>query len=263
MSALRIIAGYEFRNVIRSKWAVAYAVFFFLLTDALFRFSGDSSRVILSLVSVTLLLAPLVSILFGSMSFYNGREFIELTLTQPVSRKSVFAGMYLGLSSALALGFIVGLIVPFLIHGSGSEGFWPLLLTLLVSGVALTCIFVGLAFLLALLNEDRGKGLGKTILLWLWFTALYDGLILLIIVVFSKYPLEKAVLALTALNPIDLARTLLLLQLDISALMGYTGAVYENFFGSIQGALICWSAILVWVAGPLLFGLRRFNTKDF
>lgn len=30
-------------------------------------------------------------------------------------------------------------------------------------------------------------------------------------------------------NPIDLSRVLILLKLDISALLGYTGAVFNNF----------------------------------
>jgi hypothetical protein len=37
---------------------------------------------------------------------------------------------------------------------------------------------------------------------------------------FADYPLEKATLALVLLNPVDLGRILMLIQLDISALMG-------------------------------------------
>jgi hypothetical protein len=40
---------------------------------------------------------------------------------------------------------------------------------------------------------------------------------------------------LSALNPIDLGRILFLMKFDIAALMGYTGAVFQRFFGSGLG----------------------------
>ena len=51
----------------------------------------------------------------------------------------------------------------------------------------------------------------------------------------SDYPLELPLLGLTLLNPVDLGRVLLLLQFDNAALLGYTGAVFERFFGSALG----------------------------
>jgi len=64
-------------------------------------------------------------------------------------------------------------------------------------------------------------------------------------------------------NPIDLARLLILLRLDVSALMGYTGAVFERFFGSAGGALLASLALVMWTGVPLLLGARRFQRKDF
>ena len=58
-------------------------------------------------------------------------------------------------------------------------------------------------------------------------------------------------------------RILLLLQLDTAALMGYTGAVFERFFGSAVGIAIAGSALVLWTLIPVGLGLRRFRTKDF
>ncbi|WP_246229477.1 hypothetical protein [Mucilaginibacter humi] len=69
-------------------------------------------------------------------------------------------------------------------------------------------------------------------------------------------------IALTALNPIDLARILILLQLDISALMGYTGALYQQFFGSGEGIAFSLLLQLVWIVVPLFFALKIFKKKD-
>jgi Cu-processing system permease protein len=132
----------------------------------------------------------------------------------------------------------------------------------MVSGCLLTLSFVSLAFLTSTVTRDKAKGIGLALMLWFYFSIIFDGLVLLFLYTFADYPLEKAMIVLTALNPIDLARILILLQLDISALMGYTGALYQQFFGS--GAGIVFSLLMqsVWIIVPLFFALRIFKKKD-
>ena len=100
-------------------------------------------------------------------------------------------------------------------------------------------------------------------MVWLLGTLLYDGLILLVVTAFADYPLERALLGLTLLNPVDLARVLLLLKFDAGAMMGYTGAVFERFFGTAQGMIVAACALVVWSGLPLVLAARRFRAKDF
>jgi Cu-processing system permease protein len=65
------------------------------------------------------------------------------------------------------------------------------------------------------------------------------------------------------LNPIDLGRVLVLLDLDLSAMMGYTGAVFRRFFGGTLGAGVALGALALWVAAPLGLAARGFRRKDF
>lgn len=262
MSAAARLLRYQLRDVIRSRWLVVYALLFLVLTDALFRFGGSGSRVILSLTNVVLALIPLVSIVFGTMYLYNAREFIELMLTQPVGRRSLFAGLYGGLALPLAAAFAVGVGVPFAIHG-GIAGQAAGFAMLIGSGVLLTLVFTALAVLVALRFQDRAMGLGAAILIWLFAAVLYDGLLLLLVAWFRDYPLESPVLVATLLNPVDLGRVLLLLQFDLSALLGYTGAVFERFFGSGTGTWVSLAALSLWVMVPLAGGLRMFRRKDW
>ena len=102
-----------------------------------------------------------------------------------------------------------------------------------------------------------------TLLVWLVTALLYDGLVLLVTQWFGDYPLEGPLLVLVFLNPIDLARVLLLLTFDNAALMGYTGAVYEKFFHRGVGTPLAFGMLLLCVAVPLLVGLRWFRRKDF
>jgi len=81
--------------------------------------------------------------------------------------------------------------------------------------------------------------------------------------VFADYPLERPALAAMIANPIDLARVLILMRLDVSALMGYTGAVFKNFFGGTGGLTVAALALALWVAVPAWLGVRAFQRKDF
>lgn len=254
---------YELNDVVRSRWMVGYGVFFLLVTDLLFRFGSGSAQVMLSLMNVVLILIPLVCVAFGTMHLYSAREFTELMLTQPVRRGALFSGLYLGLSIPLSAAFVVGTGIPFLLHGVEAASHFRTLAIMLVAGVFLTLIFTALAFLMAIRYDDRVRGLGLAILLWLFCSVVYDGIILGVIHAFADYPLERPVIALTLLNPVDLARVLLLLNFDISALMGYTGAVFEQFFGSAAGRLISLGALALWLSVPLATGKRLFERKDF
>ncbi len=234
-----------------------YTLFLLISTMALYHLDSDPGKVVLSLLNVVLMVVPLVSIVFTTIHFFNSYEFIELMLAQPVARRVVFLGEYMAVACSLCAAFLVGLGAPILIFGGG-PGAW----TLLFSGLMLTLVFVSLAFLSSVMTRDKAKAIGIALLFWFYFSLIYDGLLLWIIYSFADYPLEKVTLALIAFNPVDLARIVMLLQLDISALMGYTGAFYKNFFGSNTGIFFSAGILVIWVLTPLWIALRIFIRKD-
>ena len=87
-------------------------------------------------------------------------------------------------------------------------------------------------------------------------------ILLFLLFQFADYPLEKPMILVSALNPIDLGRVLILLQLDISAMMGYTGAIFKDFFGTMLGLSIAFIILIVWILIPLYFSTRKFIRKD-
>ncbi len=253
----------QLRNVIRSRWIAGYLVLLFGVTQLLQHLCGSGERALLSLLNVVLLLLPLVSVVFGTLYVYNAREFIELLLAQPVGRGALYAGLFGGLVLPLAGSFLLGVGLPLAVQGGGTPGFGRQLATLLAAGVLLTLVFTAFALCVAVLIEDRARGLGGALVVWLLCTLVYDGLLLLVAATFADRPLELPLLALLFLNPVDLARVLLLLTFDISALMGYTGAVYERFFHGALGAVLAYGMLLVCALVPLGAGLRLFRRKDF
>src|SRR5690606_18973530 len=134
---------------------------------------------------------------------------------------------------------------------------------LLITGVFLSFIFVALAFNISLRNENKIKGFGYAVLMWLFLAVIYDGIFLMSLMLFEEYPIDKLSLIGTMLNPIDLSRTLILLKLDISALLGYTGAVFKQFFGTNLGLYLSMGMLLLWTLFPMLGILLKARKKDF
>lgn len=251
------IIKYVFYDILRTRFILFYTAFLMVCTFAFFQIDGDFGKVVLSLMNIVLMAVPLVSVVFTTIHFFNSYEFIELMLAQPVNRRAVFLSEYLAVASSLCLAFVVGVGFPFVLYGA-----WQPISSLMITGIFLTLVFVSLAFFASVLTRDKAKAIGIALLFWFYFSLIYDGLLLWVIYSFSDYPLEKLTLTLIAFNPIDLARIIMLLQLDISALMGYTGAFYKNFFGSNLGILFSFSLLILWVLWPILFALRIFNKKD-
>jgi Cu-processing system permease protein len=263
MSSTIKIFYYEIQNIIRGRWIIGYTLFFFCLSLGVLQFSQTVSQVISSLLSIVLLILPLVGIIFGSVNYYNSKEFIELLLTQPIGRSSVFFGKYLGLSITLAMGFVLGVATPILFYGYAHVSDIPLVLLLLISGTLLCFVFTGISFLVSIMCADKAKGLGACIVIWLYLSVIHDAIILAITMGMSQYPLEKPLLFLTFMNPVDIARMMIILRLDVAALMGYTGAVFSEYFGTIEGMGISFCILIIWVVVPTLFGAYLFQKKDF
>ena len=263
MRTILKVVRYELQNVVRNKWVLGYALFFLVATEALLRLGGSSPRALLSLLNVVLLVIPLVTIVFGTIYWHGAREFTELLLAQPVPRSALFHGLFAGLVFPLSAAFIAGVSLPLLAHRAVDAQTAPLLVLMLAAGVALTGVFGALAVLIGGLVDDRLKGLGIALGAWLLLTIVYDGLVLWATMAFAEYPLEAPLLAFTFANPVDLARVLLVLRFDVSALMGYTGAVFSRLLGGAAGTAAAMTGLALWTLVPGLFALRAFRRKDY
>lgn len=257
------ILRYSFYDLMRSQWSYVYLLFYLLLGFVLLFLNSDLSKGVITLMNLIVVLTPMIGTIFGIMYFYSSREFTELLLAQPVRRRSIFLGQYLGVSTSLSLSLVIGLVIPFLAYGVYRSGeIWNFTL-LLISGIFLTFIFVGLAFNVSILNENRIKGFSYAILMWLFLAVIYDGIFLISLIFFSDYPLDQFALMASMFNPIDLSRILILLKLDISALLGYTGALFQKFFGAQWGIFLSLAMLSLWTIVPTFTMLRVAKRKDF
>jgi len=251
------LTRYIVYDILRNKITVAYTIFLALVSLGLFQLEENDGKAILSLLNIVLIVLPLISLVFTTIHYYNSYEFIELMLCQPLSRNTILFSEYAGVAVSLTSAFLIGVGIPVLCFAPDSTG-----LSLLFAGVMLTLVFTAIAFLVSVRSRDKAKGIGAALLSWLYFSLLFDGLVLIILFSFSDYPMEKFTLFLSALNPVDLGRIFIMLRMDVSALMGYTGALYKDFFGSASGTFFTVIILSLWVIVPLFIAQRMFQNKD-
>jgi Cu-processing system permease protein len=254
---MKKIIKYVITDILRNKIVLVYTLFLLAASFSVFSLEDNSSKGLLSLLNIILIVVPLVSIIFSTIYVYNSAEFIELLVSQPLKRKTIWLSLFTGLAASLSIAFFIGAGIPVLIYQANAIG-----LTMIAIGTLLSIIFVAIAMLATVKMRDKAKGIGAAIMLWLYFSLLFDGFVLFLLFQFADYPLEKPMIAVSAFNPIDLSRILILLQLDVSAMMGYTGAVFKDFFGTTMGIIFSLLVLGLWVALPVWYATRKFNTKD-
>ena len=249
---------YALYDIVKSRFALLYTLFMVLVAISIYQVSEDMSKVSLSLLNIMLMIVPLISAIFATTHFFNNLEFTELMLAQPVKRRDVFLSQILAVIFVLSMAIVIGFGAPMLLWGADSS-----VLILLGIGIGLSVVFSGLAFLASVMTRDKAKAIGISLSFWIYFSLVYDGFVLYLIYSLADYPLEKPTLALVFLNPVDLGRIIMLMQLDISALMGYTGAFFQDFFGSAKGILLSSSVMFIWMILPVSAAMRVFKRKDF
>ena len=218
---MRGITKFVIADILKNRIILFYALILGVFSWSIFSLEDNTSKGIMSLLNIILLTVPLVSIIFSNIYMYNSAEFIELLVSQPVKRSAIWTSLFIGLAIALNVSFLVGIGIPVLLFVPFMTG-----MTVIITGMLITTIFVSIAMLCSILMRDKARG------------------------IFS------------ALNPIDLARIQVLLQVDVAALMGYTGAIFKKMFGTMTGYLISLILMLLWIVIPFLISLKLFNKKD-
>jgi Cu-processing system permease protein len=251
------ITKYVLIDILRNRFVMAYTTVLLLISFLLFGMEDSPQKALLGLMNVVLFIIPLISLIFSTIYLYNTSEFIELMLCQPIRRKTLLVRIYAGLALSLIIATFMGIGIPVLIYAPGPEG-----LVQISAALILSLVFSGLALLSSILTRDRARGIGAALLLWIFFAFIFDGLVLMLLFQFADYPLEKPMIAMALMNPIDLARIFMLLQADMSAMLGFTGAIFQKFFGSALGMAISLAILFLWGMLPLWLSVKKFKNRD-
>jgi len=254
---MKKITGFVIADILKNKIILIYTLVLAVFAWSVFSLEDNTAKGVLSLLNVILLTVPLVSIIFSNIYMYNSSEFIELLVSQPIQRKTIWLSLFTGLVVSMNMAFIIGVGIPVFIFVPDMTG-----LFIVITGMLITTIFISIAMLCSILSRDKARGIGIAIMTWLFLTLIYDGLVLFMMFQFSDYPIEKPMVIVSALNPIDLARIMVLLQVDVTALMGYTGAIFKHIFGTSFGLIISFGLMMLWIIIPFLISWKKFRNKD-
>lgn len=130
------LSRYVFYDIIRNKIILGYTLFLFIVSLSMFRMEENESKAILSLLNITLIIVPLVSMIFATIHYYNSYEFIELMSSQPMSRTRILMSEYAGVSLSLLSAFFIGVGIPVLFYSFNDTG-----ISLLLAGMVLSLVF--------------------------------------------------------------------------------------------------------------------------
>lgn len=251
------IARIIFFDILKSKITFVYFIILALVSWISFLLEESLSKGLLTVTYIVLFSVPLMALLYSTIYIYNSKEFITLLLSQPIKRRKLWSSLYAGVSTSLCMAFLLGAGIPILIYSFNGTGF-----LIIAMGVGITLISVSIAFLIAVMTDDKSVGIGLSILCWLFFTLLYDAIMMFLLFQFSDYPIDILTVLLLMLNPVDLARLQIMMQLDISAMLGYSGAVFVNFLGSTVCTILSFLFLIAWIVIPYRISLKIFGKKD-
>ncbi|WP_114789620.1 ABC transporter permease subunit [Niabella yanshanensis] len=251
------ILKYVTLDILKNKVVLFYALLLALFSWSAFSLEDNPVKGVITVLNIVLLTVPLMSVLFPTIYVYNSSEFIELLLSHPVKRSKIWKALFAGLSLSMVMAYWIGVGIPLLVFAD-----WNVAVMMIAAGSLVSVIFVAVAFLSSIITRDKARGIGASIILWLYFAILFDALVLFLFFQFADYPIEKAVVVLSAFSPIDLFRILVLLKLDVSAMLGYTGAIFKYFFGHAGGLVLSFALLLLWIVIPFYWSQKKFKKKD-
>jgi len=259
MKLLKTVIYYELSNVLRSKWLYILTLLISAMTFVFLYLSDDLKKTLLSLTVVFCALVPLVALLFTALYWQSSEKFTELLLTQPISRRIIFFSRSFILGISLIFSVILGVVTPFLWF----QSFHSDLLVFLGLVSLLALVFVNLGLWVSISLSDKMKAFGLTLGLWIYLLLIHDALVLLALVVLKGYPTDVPALIAGTINPIGLARVLLIRYFDQPLLLSFTGAKVQLFLASSKGLLFAFLSGLLWVVVPLWLALRSFLKRDY
>ena len=84
---MKTIIKYILLDLLRNKTVMVYTIVLAVLSLSVLGLGGNPGKGLLSLLNVTLLFVPIITILFSTIYFFNSIEFTELLLSQPIRQK--------------------------------------------------------------------------------------------------------------------------------------------------------------------------------
>src|SRR4051794_14767048 len=105
---MKKLLKYVVIDIVQSKIVLIYTFLLLIISLSVFNLENNAAKGLLSLLNIILILVPLICIIFSTIYIYNSSEFIELLVSQPLKRRTIWFSIFAGLSSSLSFAFFIG-----------------------------------------------------------------------------------------------------------------------------------------------------------
>lgn len=268
------VAEKEMLDSIRSRWLTTFAAVFGLLAlfISFFGLSGlglggyqGFNRVTASLLNLVLYLLPLIALVMGASGVAGEKESgsLHVLLTQPVNKSEVIIGKFLGLALALMAAILTGF------GGAGVVMAWKTgvlniedYVVFVILSVGLALVFLSLAVLISVVSPRRSQAIGLAIFLWFMMVLVYDFLAIGVASLQKVTAVVPLLLTLLLLNPADMVRVLVILQLGGEATFGPTLAALTRVISKGPGEMLLIVALVLWMLVPITLAVLLFSRRQ-
>jgi ABC-type multidrug transport system ATPase subunit/ABC-type transport system involved in multi-copper enzyme maturation permease subunit len=271
-SAVLQLARKGMRDALHDRWLITYALLLGVLgvVAALLGLRSSAGmglqmfgRTTATLTNLCLMLAPLVGLSMGAAAIAGERDrgTMETLLAQPLERRDLLLGKYLGLLLALAAATVVGFLPAAFVVAryAGAASLLGYVLFPLLS-IFLIGAMLGLGLLISVRSHGGVQAQGRAIFCWFLFVLMYD-LLLMGTLVTSGLSSTALSLLLVA-NPVDAARVLVVLALEPDLyLLGPAGALLVAELSRTGTAALLVTSLLVWAVVPVGLALLSFRLR--
>jgi ABC-type transport system involved in multi-copper enzyme maturation permease subunit len=272
-SPAALIARWEYRNAVRTRWVLTMAAVFatlcVIVTLLAFRTVrelgltgiGPASA---TLVNLGVMLPSLMGMLLGAGSLAGQREhgLLGLVCAQPLRRSQVATGAVAGLATSLLATLGIGFGTALLILAGVARGSdLPALLALGGATAAVGTASVAIGVAISTLVASRVQGISIAVGLWIVMSLGVDLALAALAPSVHLGPL--GLLAVVLANPLETGRVLALLgtNLDGTAL-GPFGAYLVTTFGTPLAVTILIMDLVAWIVGPTLVARWALTRQD-
>lgn len=269
-----ILAQKELLESTRSRWLTTFILVFGLLA-LLISFFGLSglgvggyqgfNRVTASLLNLVLYLLPLIALVMGATTIAGEKESgsLHVLLTQPVDKGEIVVGKFLGLALALVTAILTGFGSAGVVIAwkTGVININDYVIFVLLS-LVLAMVFLSVALFISVVSTRRSQALGLAIFTWFIMILVYDFLAIGVAALQQVTIVVPLLLALLLLNPADMVRVLVILQLGGEATFGPTLAALTRVVSHASGEVLLLATLILWIVIPLGLAVLLFSRKQ-
>lgn len=263
-----------FRESIRAKWLLLFAVVFFLLAidipDLIAAQTGILPPGYLGtfldvIIPLAFPLIPLLSLPMAATTIVDERESgtLQYVLSNPISKSEFFLGKSMGLLLATTIAVFAGFGAAGVVSYGAQINAYGGLDWIIWYGIVLNMAMLAMGMIVSTLSKRKVTALVTAIFLWLFFNTI-SSVSQLAIVVNAKFG-EFAALCILFLNPIQTAQVVTSMTLNQpDTYWGTLGLISYIYYGSNVNNVVTVLdlELLAWIVGLFAIGFFLFNRQD-